>query len=154
MFFFLLNLHSVFRWMVLLSLLLAIHRAFRGYRNHRLFSPLDNAIRHWTATISHLQLIIGMLLYLQSPIPRFFFADVGSSIKIPDVSFFSVYHLVLMLGAIAVLTIGSAKAKRRSTDREKFKTMLVWYSIALLLILVAIPWPFSPLANRPYLRFF
>jgi len=37
-------------------------------------------------------------------------------------------------------------------DKEKFKIMLLWYGIALIIILIAIPWPFSPLANRPYLR--
>jgi len=57
-----------------------------------------------------------------------------------------------MLTAIVIITIGSALAKRKKTDKEKFKTMLVWFSAALLIIFIAIPWPFSPLANRPYIR--
>ena len=61
-------------------------------------------------------------------------------------------HSSLMLTAIVLITIGSAKAKRKPTDQEKFKTMLVWFSIALLIIFIAIPWPFSPFANRPYYR--
>jgi hypothetical protein len=57
-----------------------------------------------------------------------------------------------MFSAIIVITIGSAMAKRKATDRERFKTMLTWYAIALLIIFLAIPWPFSPFANRPYFR--
>jgi cbb3-type cytochrome oxidase subunit 3 len=30
--------------------------------------------------------------------------------------------------------------------------MLVWFTIALIIIFIAIPWPFSPFANRPYFR--
>lgn len=69
-----------------------------------------------------------------------------------EFTFFGMIHSLLMLVAIIVITFGSALAKRKTTDREKFKTMLYWFSIALIIILIAIPWPFSPLANRPYFR--
>jgi uncharacterized membrane protein len=68
--------------------------------------------------------------------------------------FFGIIHIVLMLVAIILITIGSAMAKRKTGDEQKFKTILLWYSLGLLLILIAIPWPFSPLAQRPYMRFF
>ena len=67
-----------------------------------------------------------------------------------DALFFGLLHLILMLIAIVLITLVSALAKRRLTDREKFRTMLVWFTIALLMIFIAIRWPFSPLANRPY----
>jgi hypothetical protein len=57
-----------------------------------------------------------------------------------------------MIMAIIIITIGSALAKRKSSDKEKFKTMGLWFSIALIIIFIAIPWPFSPFANRPYFR--
>jgi hypothetical protein len=57
-----------------------------------------------------------------------------------------------MLIAIVLITIGSAVAKLKTVQENKFKTMLIWFSIALVIIFIAIPWPFSPLANRPYLR--
>jgi hypothetical protein len=60
----------------------------------------------------------------------------------------------VMLTAIILITIGSAKAKRKTTDQEKFKTMAIWLTIALLLILSSIPWSFSPLISRPMFRAF
>lgn len=145
-------LHSVFRWLVLISLLFAIYRAYKGYSKGMPFSKTDNASRHWTATIAHIQLMIGMLLYIKSPLVQYFWKNMSTAVKSLDASFFALIHFVLMLAAIVVLTIGSAMAKRKQADREKFKTMLTWFSLALLIILIAIPWPFSPLANRPYIR--
>jgi hypothetical protein len=66
--------------------------------------------------------------------------------------FFGLIHITLMVLSVVLVTIGSALAKRKQTDREKFKTMLTWFSIVLLIIFIAIPWPFSPFANRNYFR--
>lgn len=148
----LLTLHSLFRWLVLLSLLYTIVHSYIGYRKNRKFSKADNAIRHWTATIAHVQLILGILMYIYSPIVKHFWGNVGTEIANLDVSFYGLIHSLLMLTAIVVITIGSALAKRRSTDSDKFKTILVWFTVALLIIFIAIPWPFSPLSSRPYFR--
>ncbi len=147
-------LHSMFRWLVLFSLMLAIVRAYRGYTARSGFSNFDNKLRHWTATIAHIQLVLGILVYIQSPLVQYYFSDFGSLVSDWNFTFFALFHFVLMLTAIVIITIGSAKAKRKKTDREKFKTMLVLFSVALFIIFIAIPWPFSPLANRPYLRTF
>lgn len=146
-------LHSIFRWLVLFSLVYAIFRAYKGYKSKSNFSRLDNKARHWTATITHIQLTIGVLIYLKSPIVKHFFSDFKNSISNWELTFFGLFHFVLMISAIVIITIGSAKAKREKSDFEKFKTMLVYFSIALFIIFIAIPWPFSPFVNRPYLRF-
>lgn len=144
--------HSIVRWLVLLSLIFAIYRAYIGYISKTIFTKTDNSIRHWTATIVHTQLVIGIILYTQSPISKYFWNNFNDSIQNLDTTFFGLIHLLLMLTAIVFITIGSALAKRKTTDKEKFKTMLVWFSICLIIIIIAIPWPFSPLANRPYFR--
>lgn len=144
--------HNTLRWLVLASLLFAIFRAYRGIFLKATFSKVDNAARHWTATIAHVQLMIAMVLYFQSPVIKYLFANFKEAIKTFDLLFFGLIHSFLMIVAIVIITIGSAKAKRRSTDHGKFKTMLIGFSIALIIIFLAIPWPFSPLANRPYYR--
>lgn len=144
--------HSTVRWLVLASLIYAIVRAFKGYNSKYVFTKTDNAVRHWTATISHIQLVIGITLYSQSPIIKYFWTNFKEAVHNDDIAFFGLIHIVLMLTAIICITIGSALAKRKQRDNDKFKTMLVWFSISLLIIFIAIPWPFSPLANRPYFR--
>ncbi|UOQ52148.1 hypothetical protein [Hymenobacter cellulosivorans] len=147
----LLLLHSLGRWAVLLSLLLGLVRAYRGWLGRHSFTGSDNAVRHWTATIAHGQLMLGYALYFSSPLVRAF--RLRDAEHDPGALFFGLQHVLAMTLAIVVLTIGSALAKRRETDEAKFRTMALWFTAALLLIFLAIPWPFSPLASRPYFRF-
>ncbi len=145
-------LHSTFRWLVLLSLLYAIFIDYKGYFSNKEFSKTDNTVRHWTTTIAHIQLILGIIFYSQSPIIKYFWKNFSDAKQSLDLLFFGLIHISLMLLAIVLITIGSAVSKRKPTDKEKFKTMLIYFFIALLIIFIAIPWPFSPLANRPYFR--
>lgn len=140
------------RWLVLVSLIYSIYIAYKGYSSNLSFTKKDNLVRHWTASIAHIQLIFGILVYVQSPIVKYFWKNVKEGIQNKEIFFFSLIHMILMLTAIVFITIGSALAKRRPSDQQKFKTMLFWFSIALITIFIAIPWPFSPLANRPYFR--
>ena len=146
--------HSIVRWLVLLSLIFAIFRAYKGLKNNAVFSKADNSIRHWTATISHIQLTIGSVLYFISPLIKFFFANFKEQIRNLDLAFFGLAHILLMTISVVIITIGSALAKRKTTDKEKFRTMFTYFSIALLIIFLSIPWPFSPFANRPLIRTF
>ncbi|PSL28156.1 hypothetical protein [Chitinophaga ginsengisoli] len=151
MYFALLVLHSLLRWLMLGSLCYAIYTAFRGVSQRLLFTGKVNAIRHWTTTIAHIQLLVGMTIYIQSPLVNMKVAGVAS---FNQHTFFKYVHISLMMLAIVLITIGSARAKRVTADQEKYKTMLTWFLIALVVILIAIPWPFSPLAQRPWLRLF
>jgi len=63
-------------------------------------------------------------------------------------------HITMMLIAIVLITIGSANAKRQPTDQQRFKTMAILFTIALIIIFASIPWQFSPLTSRPYFRTF
>lgn len=150
----LLNLHSVNRWLVLISLTYAIYTGWAGIRNNNIFSSANNTIRHLTATIAHTQLLLGLYLYMTSPVVKFGVAEVESVKLVSEPFFFKIVHLAMMFIAVVVITIGSAKAKRTETSKLKFKTMLIWFSVALVIILIAIPWPFSPLSSRPYFRSF
>ncbi|WP_313091377.1 hypothetical protein [Chryseobacterium flavum] len=145
-------LHSLVRWLVLISLIYAIYRSFTGYISNRKFTGTDNTVRHWTATIAHLQLVIGMIFYFKSPVIQYFWKHFNEAKESFEHLFFGLIHISLMVTAIIIITIGSALAKRKSLDKEKFRTMVIWFSIALVIIFIAIPWPFSPFANRPYFR--
>ncbi|MGJ1318744.1 hypothetical protein ACR776_09275 [Sphingobacterium spiritivorum] len=149
---FLIPLHSIFRWLVLASILYSIGRAYTAYKASQDFSAYDNQVRHWTATITHIQLIIGMVLYIRSPVTSYLWKNINLSFKHIDIVFYGLLHPLLMLLAVVVITIGSALAKRQQVSRKKYKTMLIWFSVALVIIFLAIPWPFSFLSQRPYIR--
>jgi hypothetical protein len=144
--------HSLIRWLVVASLFYSIVVAYRGYVRNAPFSKADNLARHWTATFAHIQLMIGIVLYSRSPVIKYFWTNFREATQDTEAIFFGLVHILLMITAIVIITIGSALSKRRQTDSEKFKTMFIWYAVALFIIFIAIPWPFSPLANRPYFR--
>jgi len=144
--------HSYVRWLVLAFLLVSIYRSWRGMATKSSFSKTDNFFRHWTATLFHIQLIIGIILYIKSPIVGYFWSNFSEAIQHLEIAFFGIIHFLLMISAIVIVTIGSALAKRRTSDSAKFKTMFWWFVIALIVLLIAIPWPFSPFAQRPFLR--
>jgi cell division protein FtsW (lipid II flippase) len=148
----LLALHSFTRWLVLSSLLLAIFGGYRGWLFDKPYLKFDNMVRHTTATVAHIQLVLGILLYFISPIVSYFLHNFSTAVHERAIRFFGMEHITMMLIGITVITIGSAKAKRKTTDREKFKTMAIWFTVALLIILSSVPWSFSPLISRPNIR--
>jgi len=146
--------HSLIRWFVLVSLLFAIYRSWRGWLFSKSYSRFDDRVRWITATIVHIQLILGLWLYFISPIVGYFLSHFSTAVHERQIRFFGMEHITVMLSAIVITTVGSAKAKRKTTDRDKFKTMAIWFTIGLLLILSSIPWSFSPLVSRPLFRGF
>jgi hypothetical protein len=148
-----LTLHSAFRWLVLASLVYALIRAYSGLAGGQSFTKADDAVRHWTATIAHVQLLLGMALYVSSPVVKANFASLRETGWALNAAFFALLHPLLMLVSVVLITIGSALAKRRAPARAQFQTLLWWYGVALLSILLFIPWPLSPLASRALFRF-
>lgn len=154
MYYLLLSTHSLFRWLVLICLLYAIFSAYKGWLENKPFTKYQNNIRYISVTIAHTQLTLGLWLYFISPITNYFMHNYKQAVKLREIRFFGMEHSLMMIIAVTIITIGSAKTKLKKTDKEKFKTMAIWFTIGLLVILTSIPWKFSPLTSRPYFRTF
>jgi hypothetical protein len=127
--------HSGLRWVALILLLLAIVNAFTSKeynKKHRL-------INLFAMVSLHTQLLIGLIQYFGTSTKVQFIED---WMKNPLLRFYGMEHILLMIIAIALVTIGHSKSKKGTTPEEKFKPIKLWYLIGLLLILAAIPWPF------------
>lgn len=146
--------HSVLRWLVFIALVISVVRAWYGYKSGAIYGKTDGKLRTWTIIFFHIQLIIGMVLYVVSPVIQVFWDNMKQPLSYFDGFYFGVIHFVAMAAAVGLVTVGSAKARRASTDGERFRNVAVWFTIALILILIAVPWPGSPLAERPMWRAF
>lgn len=126
--------HSGLRWIALILLLMAIYNAFtaKNYeKKHRLVNMF--------AMISlHTQLLIGLALYFTSAKVQF----TEGWMKEAMYRFYGMEHLMGMLIAIVLVTIGHSKSKKATESAAKFKAIKLWYVLALILILAFIPWPF------------
>jgi hypothetical protein len=133
---------------VLIGLLYTLIVHLEGLLTKRPYDRSDHTIRNIGKGFTELQLLIGFVLYfLLSPTMQSFFRT-GISNSSGEALFFGVYHIAMMFVAVSVLSIGNGIVKKAQTDQEKFKKTLLFFSVALLLILLAIPW------FRPLLRSF
>jgi len=135
--------HSGLRWLVLFTLLWAIINSFGKTKGGITFSKKDKRKALFALIFTHIQFLIGLVLYFISP--KVVFS--GASMKDDVLRFFLVEHVSLMMLAIILITIGYSKAKRIAMDGKKFKTILIYYTIGLILILASIPWPFRNLGG-------
>lgn len=150
----LLTIHSLFRWLVLASLLFSIYLSYRGWFKNKIYSKSDNFIRHSTATVVQIQWCIGISLYFLSPVVEFFLNNFKEAVHQREFRFFGMEHSLMMFVAVVIISIGSGRAKRETSDLRKFKTAAIWFTIGFLIIMSSIPWGFPPLVSRPFLRSF
>ena len=131
--------HSGWRWVVLALLVYAVVNALIKWQSKKPFTPGDRRINLFTLIATHLQLVVGLILYFISPKVQFN----AATMKDAALRFFTVEHLTLMLVAIVLITIGNSVAKKAVEDAAKFKKTFIYFLIGLIIILVSIPWPFQ-----------
>lgn len=146
-------LHSWIRWVVLLAGLLVVVRAWRAGSAGAAFSPTDRKLSTAFVASMDLQFLLGLLLYgVLSPITSLAFDNFGAAMKDGVLRFFAVEHTMLALAAVVLAHVGNARARRAPDDRGRFRQMAVFFTLALVLVLVAIPWP-GRKAGRELFRF-
>jgi len=129
--------HSGLRWLFLLIIIFAIVNAFRKWKSGEKFGAKDKLISILAIALTHTQAIIGFILYFGQGRYKGF-SEMGDRV----LRFYAVEHLMGMLLAVILITIGHSKAKKAAKDKAKFRKIFVWFSIALLIVLISIPWPF------------
>ncbi len=131
---FLLHLHSGLRYIVLLLVLVAIIRAWAGWLGKQPFTDGNRKLNLFALISVHTQLIVGLVLYFLSPFVQFN----AETMKTHDTRYWTVEHLTGMLIAIVLITIGYSKSKRASTPESKHKTVALFFTIALAIVVVII----------------
>lgn len=127
--------HSGLRWIVLALLIAAIYSAYQKWVAKDGTEAKQPFLFNLIAV--HIQTVIGLILYFISPKVQ----HVEGMMANASLRFYGLEHIVIMLLAAVLVTIGYSKAKRQAPP-QRYKTYLIFNAIALLIILVAIPWPF------------
>jgi hypothetical protein len=130
--------HSLLRWILLILLVYAVFRALSA--GGKRYFEKDRKTALVVLILSHLQLLLGLGLYFGKSYHTMLTAS--DVMKNAFMRFWAVEHLTGMLLAIALITIGYGKIKRGTDDAGKWKAQRLFYTIALIIILLMIPWPF------------
>jgi hypothetical protein len=146
-----LALHSWLRWALILAALYAIVRAIRGAAG-RPWTRMDERAGFWFILTLDLQVLLGLLLYFAlSPITRAAMGDFAEAMRSAGLRFWAVEHVFGMFVALGLAHAGRARTKKLAGDAARHKAALFCFVLALLAILIAIPWPGLP-AGRPLFR--
>jgi putative Ca2+/H+ antiporter (TMEM165/GDT1 family) len=136
-----LRVHSILRWVLLLCLIITLVKYLVGWQGNRQWKKSDNILSIVFTSLMDIQLLLGLALYFfLSPITQFALSDFGAAMKDPELRFYAVEHFSMMLIAVVLVHIGRAKSKKIKIDRNKFKTAFIFFFIALIVMLVVIPW--------------
>lgn len=133
--------HSYWAYLAVMLLLFATINAISGLVKKRDFKDQDLRISLFTLIVMHIQLLIGLGWYFMSPPYKLLKANgMGETMKDGAIRLLAVEHPLMMIVAIVFITIGWSKHKKKDTDNGKFKTIAVFYGLALLFVLSRIPW--------------
>ena len=134
-------LHSFWAILTLVMLVIAVANAIRSLTSNKGFGEKDLRIPLFTLIVTHIQLLLGLIVLFGSAHYTFLKDNgMGAVMKNTEARLFIVEHPLMMIIAAIIVTIGFKKLKNKSTDKEMFKTIAIYYGIALLLVLSRIPW--------------
>jgi len=126
----LLHTHSMLRYVVLILLVIAIFKALTA--GARIYTEGDRKLNLFTMISAHVQLLIGLILYVISPFRNF------SQMSDPIFRYWSVEHISIMILALVLITVGHSKSKKAADSHAKHKAISLFYSLGLIVILVGI----------------
>jgi hypothetical protein len=147
---FILITHSWLRWVVLIVAVAAAGKALAGWLGKRDWTALDDRLGLVFTIGLDLQFLVGLILYIVSPLTQAAVQNFGAAMANSVLRFFSLEHVVLMVVAIALAHVGRALAQK-ATGIARHRRAAIFYGLALLVILSAIPWPFR-FADLPWFR--
>lgn len=131
--------HSGLAYLVLAALVFVIFYALVGSLSGKTFTEKDRKIALIAFILSHVQLLVGLILYFVSPLGMSLLTG-GGAMSDSVARLTALEHPLINILAIVLITIGYSRAKKLTDSRAKFRTIYMLYAVGLVLILSRIPW--------------
>lgn len=146
----LLHLHNLMRWVILILLVVAVFRHLTAMNAKRPVNAGDKKIDLFLMIAAHTTLLIGIYQWIAGPwgLKNIMNIGMGEVMKNSAFRFWAVEHLVGMLIAIVLITVGRGAVKR-ATSAAAHKKAFWCFLIALVVVLASVPWPFREAIARP-----
>jgi hypothetical protein len=136
----LLTIHNLVRWFFLAAALYALFKAVKGVSGNAVYSKSDMTAGALLVASAHTMLLLGLILWFISPNVQAALAQMAVSMKDKAARFILIEHPLTMIIAVALIQIGRIRSKKAYADIDKHKRSLIFYGIALVLVLSRIPW--------------
>ncbi|MBP6430207.1 MAG: hypothetical protein KA319_00390 [Ferruginibacter sp.] len=147
--------HNILRWAVLLFGVWTLINALTGVFSKRYFTGTDNKVNLFFMISCDIQLLLGLVLYFNNNHFKILKENTKEVMNgtIPGERFFAVEHTLIMIIAWLLVHVGRSMVKRADTDAAKHKKSLIYFGIALVIILAMIPWPFRQMGRALFPSF-
>ncbi len=141
MYYIVLVLHNLLRWVVLALAAVALARAYRGWLGGREWSQADRRAGLWFTIALDVQLVLGLGLLFLSPLVRAALPDLGAAMAgSEEIRFLVMEHVPVMIAALVVVHGTAAMARRANPAPAAHRRAALGYTLALIMILLAVPW--------------
>ena len=131
--------HSYWAFFVLLILILAILNSIRGKVSGKYFGANDLRICLFGLIFSHIQLLIGLILYFISPWLKQWSSMGIGVMKNTESRLYLIEHPITNILAIILITMGWSLHKRQSDSSKKFLRIALFYGVGFVILLSRIP---------------
>jgi hypothetical protein len=145
--------HSILRWAVLLFGLWTLLNAITGVLGKRYFTGTDNKVNLFFMICCDIQLLIGLVLYFNNGWFDMLKTNAKEVMKDTAMRFYAMEHLLMMIIAWLLVHVGRSMVKRADTDAKKHKKSLLFFGLAIVIILAMIPWPFRAVGRALFPSF-
>lgn len=120
------NLHSFWRWVVLLVVTIALVRGIIGWLRGGSWTKNDRILTLVAISALDIQLLLGLAVY-------------GGGNHWNSSNFIAYIHPLVMIAAIVVAHVTSTLVRRTERANDKFRTLALGLFVAIFLITAAIP---------------
>lgn len=141
MYTFVLAIHNIMRWVVVILAIVALVRAYWGWFGKRDWTPSDRKAGMFFSISLDVQLLLGLILYFGlSPITRSAIQNLGAAMSNADLRFFALEHFFIMVLAVILVHIGTITSRKAVETVSKHRRAAVWFTLAVLAIIFGMPW--------------
>jgi len=137
-----LHTHSFWAYIILIVLIITLINSIVGLAGKKEFISKDFRLALFSLIVTHIQLLLGLILWFVSPMGLKAITNngMGEVMKNSVLRLNAVEHPLMMIIAVILITIGFSKHKKKLVSNQKFKTIVIFYLLTLIVILGRLPW--------------
>ena len=145
MYTFILAVHNILRWIILILAIAALVRAYWGWFGKRDWTATDRKVGSFYSISLDVQLLLGLVLYFAlSPIVSKNLSNFMTLLADQMFRFFALEHTLIMVIAIILAHVGAATSRRAVENTINHRRAAIWFTLSFIAILLGMPW-FRPL---------
>ena len=129
------QIHSGWAYLAFLLLVIAVVNSIIGLISKKEYTAKDKKIGLYALGAIHIQLVIGFIIYFVSPLGFSGFSMSDSALRLT-----SMEHPLMNVLGVVLMTVGWVKHKKITSNESKFKTVAIYYGLALVFFISRIPW--------------